>query len=368
VDSSIAAAMLLKQGYEVVGITMRVWSGDEPQTDVARACCSERAVRDARDVAARLSIKHYVVNYIEPFHDLVIQDFIATYLKGETPNPCIRCNRYVKFGKLLEEAVALGADYLASGHYARIQLDESSGRFLLMKGADKQKDQSYALYSLTQKQLSKLMFPLGDRRKADTRRIAQELGLRVAHKTDSQEICFIPNGDYGAFLKKHVRETFEPGPILTLDGSEIGKHRGLPFYTVGQRKGLGIPAGEPLYVVRLDPTRNALIVGPDSAVWGKEFQARDVNWIAISHAPKEIRGTGCHNTCLGRAQRPRALRGPATRHHPRSSGGLLRRRHRARRRDDNKHRRITALASPDWVASLASMLHSTRLSRQAGKK
>jgi len=289
VDSSIAAAMLLKQGYEVVGITMRVWSGDEPQTDVARACCSERAVRDARDVAARLSIKHYVVNYIEPFHDLVIQDFIATYLKGETPNPCIRCNRYVKFGKLLEEAVALGADYLASGHYARIQLDESSGRFLLMKGADKQKDQSYALYSLTQKQLSKLMFPLGDRRKADTRRIAQELGLRVAHKTDSQEICFIPNGDYGAFLKKHVRETFEPGPILTLDGSEIGKHRGLPFYTVGQRKGLGIPAGEPLYVVRLDPTRNALIVGPDSAVWGKEFQARDVNWIAISHAPKEIR-------------------------------------------------------------------------------
>jgi tRNA-specific 2-thiouridylase len=289
VDSSVAAAMLLEEGYEVIGITMRVWSGDEPESDAPRQCCSESAARDATEVAARLSIKHYVVNYLEPFHNFVIQDFVATYLRGETPNPCIRCNRYVKFGQLLEEAVALEADYLASGHYAGIQRDESSGRYLLMKGADEQKDQSYTLYLLTQGQLSKLMFPLGNQRKEETRRIAQELGLGVAHKRDSQEICFIPDGDYGSFLKKHVRETFEPGPILALDGREIGEHRGLPLYTVGQRKGLGIPAGEPLYVVRLDTTRNAVIVGPDSAVWGKEFQARDVNWIAFSHAPEETR-------------------------------------------------------------------------------
>jgi len=289
VDSSIVAAMLLEQGYEVVGITMRVWSGDEPQADAPRQCCSESAARDAREVAAHLSIKHYVVNYLEPFHNFVIQDFIATYLNGETPNPCIRCNRYVKFGKLLEEAVALEADYLASGHYARIQHDKPSGRYLLMKGADKQKDQSYTLYSLTQDQLSKLMFPLGDQTKDDTRRFAKELGLRVAHKKDSQEICFIPDGDYRTFLKKRAHEMFEPGPILTLDDREIGQHRGLPLYTVGQRRGLGIPAGEPLYVVRLDPKRNALIVGPDSAVWGKELKARDVNWVALSQAPEQTR-------------------------------------------------------------------------------
>jgi tRNA-specific 2-thiouridylase len=289
VDSSLAAAMLLQQGYDVVGITMRVWSGDEPETDVPRACCSERAARDAREVAARLSIKHYVVNYLEPFHDLVIQDFITTYLQGETPNPCIRCNKYVKFGKLLEEAVALEADYLASGHYARIQRDEASGRFLLMKGVDKKKDQSYTLYSLTQEQLAKLLFPLGDQHKEDTRRIAKELGLRVADKKDSQEICFIPDGDYRTFLNVHAPETFEPGPILTLDGKELGQHRGLPLYTVGQRKGLGVPAGEPLYVARLDTARNAVIVGPDSAVWGKEFQVRDVNWVAFSEAPGQIR-------------------------------------------------------------------------------
>jgi len=265
-----------------------VWSGDGPDLYGQRRCCSERAARDARDVAAPLSIKHYVVNYAEPFRALVIEDFIAAYLKGETPNPCIRCNRYVKFGKLLEEAVALEADYLATGHYARIRRDEASGRFLLLKGVDPQKDQSYALYPLAQQQLSRLIFPLGEQRKESTRRMARELRLRVAHKRDSQEICFIPDGDYGAFLKAHASEMIRPGPIVTVDGREIGQHQGLPLYTVGQRKGLGIAARRPLYVVRLDPANNAVVVGPDSAVWGKKFQARDVNWIAFDHPPDQL--------------------------------------------------------------------------------
>ena len=288
-DSSLAAALFLAEGYDVVGITMRVWSGEGAESSVPRQCCSETAARDAREVAARLSIKHYVLNYLEPFRQLVIQDFIATYLRGETPNPCIRCNKYVKFGKLLDESVALEADYLATGHYARIQRDESSGRFHLLKGVDRHKDQSYTLYCLTQQQLARVTFPLGNQRKRDTRRMAQELGLRVAHKMDSQEICFIPDGDYRVFLKTHAPEMMKPGPILTVDGKEMGQHRGLALYTVGQRRGLGIPAAQPLYVVRLDTANNAVVVGSDSAVWSREFLACDVSWIAFSQPPERVR-------------------------------------------------------------------------------
>jgi tRNA-specific 2-thiouridylase len=290
VDSSLAAAMLLQQGYDVVGITMRVWSGESEDAHGSSHCCSERAARDARQVAAHLSIKHYVVDYVEPFRELVIEDFVAQYLRGETPNPCIRCNRYVKFGKLLDESIALGADYLASGHYARIQHYDATDRFLLLKGVDQHKDQSYALYALTQQQLSRLIFPLGDLQKEDTRRLAQELGLRVAHKQDSQEICFIPDDDYGAFLREQAPETMKPGPILTLDGKQIGEHQGLALYTVGQRKGLGIAAGQPLYVVRLDPERNAVVVGQDEAVWGRQLRVRDVNWVAFDQPPDQFRG------------------------------------------------------------------------------
>ncbi len=290
VDSSLAAALLLQQGYDVVGITMRVWSGDHDDEPYATSrCCSDRAVRNARQVAAHLSIKHYVVNYIEPFRKLVIEDFVSRYIAGETPNPCIRCNTYVKFGKLLEESFALGADYLATGHYARIGHDDATSRFLLLKGLDRDKDQSYALYELTQQQLSRSIFPLGDHRKEDTRRMARKLGLGVAHKQDSQEICFIPDGDYGAFLRREAPDMMEPGPILDLDGNQIGHHRGLALYTVGQRKGLGIAAGQPLYVARLDPERNAVVVGPDSAVWGKQCLVKQVNWIAFDQPPEQLR-------------------------------------------------------------------------------
>jgi tRNA-specific 2-thiouridylase len=289
VDSSLAAAILLQKGDDVVGITMRVWSGEETDSTDIRPCCSERAARDARDVAAHLSIQHYVVNYLEPFNRLVVDDFIAKYLHGETPNPCIRCNRFVKFGKLLDEAIALRADYLASGHYARIRKDESSGRFLLLKGVDTKKDQSYLLYALSQHQLSRLIFPLGDLRKEETRRAAQELGLCVAHKKDSQEICFIPEGDYRAFLKSHVPEMMTPGPILDVSGRELGQHQGLALYTVGQRKGLRISTGKPLYVVRLDAEQNAIIVGPDSALYASRLEARDVNWVAFDRPPERFR-------------------------------------------------------------------------------
>ena len=288
-DSSLAAALLLRQGYDVVGITMRVWSGENQGSHAPSQCCSELAARDARQVATHLSIKHYVVNYVEPFRELVIEDFVAQYLGGQTPNPCIRCNRYVKFGKLLDESIALGADYLASGHYARIQRDDASDRYLLLKGLDRDKDQSYALYPLTQHQLSRLIFPLGDQRKEDTRRLAQELGLRVARKPESQEICFIPDGDYGAFLREQAPDAMRPGSIITLDGKKIGEHEGLALYTVGQRRGLGIAAREPLYVVRLEPEQNAVVVGPDEAVWGDQCQVRDVNWIAFDRPPDQLR-------------------------------------------------------------------------------
>ncbi len=288
-DSSLAASLLLQQGYDVVGITMRVWSGESQDSHAPSQCCSEQAARDARQVATHLSIRHYVVNYVEPFRELVIEDFVAQYLGGETPNPCIRCNKYVKFGKLLDESIALGADYLATGHYARIQRDDASGRYLLFKGIDRDKDQSYALYPLNQHQLSRLIFPLGGQRKEDTRRLAQELGLRVARKQESQEICFIPDGDYGAFLREQAPETMRPGPILTLDGKTVGEHEGLALYTVGQRKGLGIAAGQPLYVVRLEPERNAVVVGPDETVWGEQFQVRNVNWIAFDQPPDQLR-------------------------------------------------------------------------------
>ena len=289
VDSSLAAALLLQEGYDVVGITMRVWSGDHDDLNRPSRCCSERAARDARQVAAHLSIKHYVVSYLQPFREFVIDDFVSRYLAGETPNPCIRCNRYVKFGKLLEESVALGADYLASGHYARIRRDDATGRFLLLKGLDRGKDQSYALYALTQRQLSRMIFPLGDQQKEHTRRIAEELRLRVAHKPESQEICFIPDGDYGAFLRAQAPSMMRPGPIRNLDSEEIGQHQGLGLYTVGQRKGLGIAAGQPLYVVRLDPERNAIVVGPDAAVWRDTCEVRDINWIAFDHPPDQLR-------------------------------------------------------------------------------
>jgi len=280
VDSSVAAAILVQEGYDVIGVTMQIWPATSgPEDAFSRTCCSLSAVEDARRVAARIDIPHYVLNFKDIFEETVIEDFIDEYRRGRTPNPCVRCNRFVKFEALLQKSRALGAEYIATGHYSRIVFDEHRGRWLLKRGMDHSKDQSYALYSMTQEQLAHTLMPLGGMAKDETRRLAAELGLAVATKPDSQEICFVEGRDYPGFLRKTVPEVAIPGPILDTSGKILGEHNGIAFYTIGQRRRLGIAAGEPLYVVAIDPERNAIIVGRDSDLYADELTATDLNFI-----------------------------------------------------------------------------------------
>lgn len=290
VDSSVTAALLLRQGYEVIGVTMQIWDPDAPDDPEHRGCCSLSAVGDARRVAEILGIPYYVLNFRRLFNKTVVDYFLQEYAHGRTPNPCIACNRYVKFAGLLRKARELEASYLATGHYARVGYDRDWGRYLLRKGVDASKDQSYALYHLTQNTLPYFLMPLGKFAKTETRRLAQELGLPVAAKPDSQEICFVPNDDYGAFFAAHMPEALRPGNIVDTQGRVLGRHRGLPLYTVGQRHGLGIAAGKPLYVVALDTVRNEVIVGYDDDVLGCTLIAEDLNFIAIDTlaAPRRV--------------------------------------------------------------------------------
>lgn len=289
VDSSVAAAMLVEEGYDVIGVTMQIWpAASAPEEAFSRACCSLSAVEDARRVAARIGIPHYVMNFKDVFESTVIDNFIEEYRRGRTPNPCVRCNRFVKFDALLERAKGLGAEYVATGHYSRIVYDESRGRWLLKRGLDDSKDQSYALYGMTQEQLAHTLMPLGGMAKDETRRLAADLGLAVASKPDSQEICFVENRDYPGFLKANAPETARPGPIMDTTGSVIGEHNGIAFYTVGQRRRIGIAAREPLYVVRIDPARNAIIVGTNEDLFSSELTASDVNFISIVKPAKPI--------------------------------------------------------------------------------
>ncbi|MDU4960629.1 MAG: tRNA 2-thiouridine(34) synthase MnmA [Sporomusaceae bacterium] len=282
VDSSLTAALLLRQGYDCIGITMRLWDEDESAVDpAARGCCSLSAVEDARRVADTLGIPYYVLNFRQMFQETVIDYFVSEYGGGRTPNPCIACNRHVKFAGLLAKARQLGAEYVATGHYARIAYDAGLGRYLLKKGIDNAKDQSYALYHLNQETLRHFLMPLGDYTKDVTRQLAREFGLAVADKPDSQEICFIPDNDYKRYLGEHAPDSLKPGPIVDVDGCIIGRHAGLPLYTVGQRKGLGLAAGHPLYVVALDFEKNELIVGSDHDVFAGGLIAADLNWIMI---------------------------------------------------------------------------------------
>lgn len=282
VDSSLAAALLLEQGYDVIGVTMQIWSSDKEDEDHG-GCCSLSAVDDARRVANTLGIPYYVMNFRELFEHKVIDYFCQEYLQGRTPNPCIACNKYIKFESFLTKARGLGADYMATGHYACIEQDPVSGRFLLKKAVDDTKDQTYALYTFTQEQLAHTLLPLGGFTKVETRARAKELGLTVASKPDSQEICFVSDNNYQNFLEERLGKGYtKPGPFLDTQGKVLGQHAGISHYTIGQRKGLGITFGKPMFVVSIDPERNAVILGEHEEVFGQELICEQVNFISIA--------------------------------------------------------------------------------------
>lgn len=287
VDSSVAAALLIEQGYEVAGATMKLWQ-DEDSKRNTEGCCSIEAVNDARRVADVLGIPHYVLNFKEDFKDKVIDYFISEYRCGYTPNPCIACNRHIKFDLFLGKALAMGFDYIATGHYARVEHQPESGRWFLKKSQASGKDQTYALYNLTQFQLEHTLFPLGTYESKDkTREIAAGLGLKVAGKPDSQEICFIDD-DYAKYIEEKEPGISKPGNIVDTSGNVLGKHKGIVHYTVGQRKGLGIALGKPAFVVSVDPDKNEVVVGDEEDIFLDFLIARDINLIALKELKDEI--------------------------------------------------------------------------------
>lgn len=290
VDSSVTAALLREKGYEVIGGTMEIFPDYEQPSPEEGGCCSLSSIEDARRVAHKLGIPHYTFNLKDEFQKSVIDNFVSEYRNARTPNPCIVCNKEIKFKALLDKALQLDADYLATGHYARI-VHNRHGRHLLKKAEDQEKDQTYMLYGFTQFQLEHTLMPLGDYQKREVREIARELGFRVHNKPDSQEICFVPDDDYIRFLDENYPDLSSPGPILNTDGNQLGEHRGLHYYTIGQRRGLGIAAGYPLYVIKLDRERNAVIVGRDEEVYSRALLADKLNWIAISDLQEPLRVT-----------------------------------------------------------------------------
>lgn len=280
VDSAVAAALLVEQGYDVTAVMLHLWS--EPGAGVENRCCTPQAVKDGRHVARALDIPFRMINCARPFKAAVVDTFIEEYGRGRTPNPCVICNRDIKFGYLLEMARIAGAKHLATGHYAGVR--RTNGTYRLMRGADPRKDQSYFLYTLDQRQLRNVLFPLGEYTKSQVRGLAEEWDLPVAEREESQDICFVRDQDYGRFLRDYAPETLEPGPILDREGGELGEHRGLPLYTIGQRRGIGVTWSEPLYVLQKDVSRNALIVGPASQLGWQRFQVEDVRFVA-HHPP-----------------------------------------------------------------------------------
>src|ERR1039457_1214653 len=312
VDSSATAALLIEQGYDVIGITLKLW----PQDCVNRAedkCCGPQAVTDARSVCDKLDIPYYLIDEAAEFQKHVIQYFADEYKAGRTPNPCVLCNQNLKFGRLIDRADQLGAQFIATGHFARVERVGSSrreeahsnsgaasqslltsaatGRYLLKRGRDRRKDQTYFRFSLRQDQLARAMFPLGEKTKADTREVARHCQLKTADKEESMEICFVPDNDYGKFLQQAKLVEKHRGEIVNLQGQVLGEHDGIEFYTIGQRKGLGISSPKPLYVIELDVPRNRVIVGDDAALARDEFTAHQCNWIAFGAPPAAFDAT-----------------------------------------------------------------------------
>ena len=281
VDSSVAAWLLKEQGYDVIGVTMQIWQDEDAEVQEAEGgCCGLSAVDDARRVAMDLGIPYYVMNFKEEFRKNVMDYFVGEYVEGRTPNPCIACNRHVKWESLLRRSIAIGADYIATGHYA--QIDRlPGGRYSLKTSVTASKDQTYALYNLTQEQLSHTLMPVGSYHKEEIRDMAERLGLPVAHKPDSQEICFIPDHDYASFIEEYTGRELPPGNFVDLDGNVLGRHRGITHYTVGQRKGLNLSMGRPVFVVEIRPETNEVVIGDNQDVFTNVLRCGKLNWMAV---------------------------------------------------------------------------------------
>ena len=291
VDSSVTAALLKAAGHDVIGVTLNVWPDLPNMPEVQRedACCALGAVEDARRVADKLDMPYYVLNFREVFEDRVIKDFVQTYASGRTPNPCIRCNQFIKFDALLVKARQLGAEYVATGHYARIEHGQPNR---LRKAADPAKDQSYVLYVMSQDRLGAAMMPLGDYTKSSTRQLAADLGLSVANKPESQDICFVPFKRYTEFIELYAPEVLQPGPIVDQAGRVLGEHRGVALHTIGQRRGLGVSAGEPLFVTALEPATSTVVVGGPEALLKSSCRLEEVNWIDGEPPSEPLRAMG----------------------------------------------------------------------------
>lgn len=289
VDSSVAAWLLKEQGYDVIGVTMQIWQKEEREASEEKGgCCGLSAVDDARRVAGALGIPHYVMNFTEEFKSRVIDYFLQEYLAGRTPNPCIACNRYVKWESLLKRSMDIGADYIATGHYARVERLKN-GRYSLRTSISGEKDQTYALYNLTQEQLSRTLMPVGDYSKEEIRKMAKDIGLSVAGKPDSQDICFVPDGDYGSYIQEHAGKEILPGDFVLSDGTVVGRHRGIAYYTVGQRKGLGLSLGRPAFVLEIRPELNEVVVGSGEESMSSCVRAKKVSFMSIPDLKEPLR-------------------------------------------------------------------------------
>ena len=286
VDSSVTAYLLKEQGYDCIGVTMKLYDGEDQREST---CCSLRDVEDAKSVCHRLGIPHYTFNFTGDFDREVIAPFIRSYEQGRTPNPCIDCNRYLKFQRLYHRALELGCDYIATGHYVR-RVEEADGTVTLHKALDADKEQSYVLYNMTQEQLRRTLFPLGALTKTEVREIAQREGFLNAKKHDSQDICFVPDGDYAAFIQEYTGKTYAPGPVYDVDGNKLGTHRGIIHYTIGQRKGLGLALGKPMYVKATDAEKNTVTLATNDQLFSSKVYAEHLNWIAgdVPSEPKTV--------------------------------------------------------------------------------